>query len=55
MEVSQLRIRWSDPLIESDIYISLVSVDPEYQDEWCALKSSMIRVSGVVRRCSIEY
>ena len=31
--VSQLRISsWSDPLIESAIFLPLVSVDPEYQD-----------------------
>ena len=35
--VSQLRIPWSDPLIESAIFLPLVSVDPEYQDGWCAL------------------
>ena len=33
----------------------LVSVDLEYHDGWCALKSPRIRVSGVVRRCSIEH
>ena len=49
--VSQLRIPWSDPLIESGLF-SLVLVDPEYQDGWCALKSP--RISFVVRRCSIE-
>ena len=52
--VSQLRIPWSDPLIESAIFLPLVSVDPEYQDRWCALKSPRIRLSCVVRRCSIE-
>ena len=52
--VSQLRIPWSDPLIESAIFLPLVSVDPEYQDGWCALKSPRIRLSCVVRRCSIE-
>ena len=26
----------------------------EYHDVWCALKSPRIRVSGVVRTCSIE-
>ena len=35
--VSQLRIPWSDPLIELAIFLPLVSVDPEYQDGWCAL------------------
>ena len=30
--VSRLRIPWSDPLIESAIFLPLVSVDPEYQD-----------------------
>ena len=29
--VSQLKIPWSDPLIESGIFLPLVSVDPEYQ------------------------
>ena len=52
--VSQLRIPWSDPLIESAIFLSLVSVDLEYQDGWCALKSPRIKLSCVVRRCSIE-
>ena len=32
--VSQLRIPWSVPLIESAIFLPLVSVDPEYQDGW---------------------
>ena len=41
--VSQLRIPWSDPLIESAIFLPLVSVGPEYQDGWCALKSPRIR------------
>ena len=48
--VSQLRI----PLIESAIFLPLVSVDHEYEDGWCALKSPRIRLSCVVRRCSIE-
>ena len=52
--VTQLRIPWSDPLIESAIFLPLVSVDPEYQDGWCVLKSQRIRLSFVVRRCSIE-
>ena len=52
--LSQLRIPWSDPLIESAIFLPLVSVDLEYHDGWCAFKSPRIRVSGVVRRCSIE-
>ena len=52
--VSQLRIPWSDQLIESAIFLPLVSVDAEYQDGWCALKSPRIRLSFVVRRCSIE-
>ena len=52
--VSQLRIPWSDPLIESAIFLPLVSVDPEYQDGWCTLKSPRIMLSFVVRRCSIE-
>ena len=42
------------PLIESSIIFPLVSVDLEYHDGWCALKSPRIGVSGVVRRCSIE-
>ena len=52
--LSQLRIPKSEPLIESAIFIPLESVDLEYHDGWCALKSPRIRVSGVVRRCSIE-
>ena len=52
--VSQLRILLSEPLIESAILLPLVSVNLEYQDGWCALKSPRIRVSCVVRRCSIE-
>ena len=47
--VSQLRITWSDPLIESAILLPLVSVDPEYQDGWCTLKSPRIRLSCIVR------
>ena len=52
--LSQLSIPKLDPLIESSILFLLVSVDLEYHDGWCALKSPRIRVSGVVRRCSIE-
>ena len=52
--VSQLRIPWSDSLIDSAIFLPLVSVNPEYQEGWCALKSPRIRLSFVVRRCSIE-
>ena len=40
--------------IESAIVLPFVSVDLEYHDGWCALKSPGIRVSGVVRRGSIE-
>ena len=47
--LSQLRIPWSDPLIESAILLPLVSVDPEYQDGWCALKSPRIMLS-----CSVK-
>ena len=53
--VSQLRIPLSEPFIASAILLPLVSVDLEYQDGWCALKSPRIRVSSVVRRYSIEY
>ena len=52
--LSQLSIPLSDQLSESFILFPLVSVDLEYHDGWCALKSPRIRVSGVVRRCSIE-
>ena len=52
--VSQLKIPWSDPLIELAIFLPLVSVDPDYQDGWCALKSPGIKLPFVVRRCSIE-
>ena len=45
---------WSDYLIDSAILLPLVSVNLEYQDEWCALKSSRIMVSCVISRCSIE-
>ena len=51
--LSQLSIPKLDPLIESSILFPLVSVNLEYHDEWCALKSPRIRVSGVIRRCSI--
>ena len=44
--LSQLRI--PDRLIESAIFLPLVSVDLEYHDGWCALKSPRIRMSGVV-------
>ena len=54
VELSQLSIPTLDPLIESSILFPFVSVDLEYHDGWCALKSPRIRVSGVVRRCSIE-
>ena len=41
-------------IVESAIFVPLVSVDTEYQDRWCALNSPSIRLSCVVRRCSIE-
>ena len=52
--LSQLSIPKLDQLIESSIHFPLVSIDLEYQDGWSTLKSSRIRVSGVVRRCSVE-
>ena len=52
--LSQFSIPKLDPLIESSILFSLVSVDLEYNDGYCALKSPRIRMSGVVRRCSIK-
>ena len=52
--VSQLSISKLDPLIELSICFPLASVDLEYHDGWCALKSPRIWVSGVVRRCSTE-
>ena len=36
----------------SAIFLPLVSVDLEYHDGWCALKSPRIRGSAVVRRFS---
>ena len=51
---SQLSILKFDPLIESSILFTLVSVDLEYHEGLYALKSPRIRVSGVVRRCSNE-
>ena len=36
------------------IFLSLVSVDLEYHDGWYSLKSHIIRMFGIVRRCSIE-
>ena len=44
MGVCQFRIPWSDPLIESSIFLPLVLVDPEYQDGWCVLESPRIRL-----------
>ena len=41
-------------VIVSAILLPLLLVDPEYQDGLCALKSPRIRMSCVVRRCSIE-
>ena len=52
--LAQLRIPYSNPLIESSIVLPLVSVDLEYHEGWCALKSLRISLSGVVRRCSFE-
>ena len=42
--LSQLSIPKLDLLIESSILFPLVSVDPEYYDGWCALKSPRIMV-----------
>ena len=54
VEMSQLKMPSSDPLIKSAIYLPLVSVDLEYHDGWCLLKSYRIKVSGIVKSCSIE-
>ena len=51
--LSQLSIPKLDTLIESSILFPLVSVDLEYHDGWCALKSPR-RVCSVVIRCSIK-
>ena len=40
--LSQLSIPKFDPLIESSILFPLVSVDLEYHDGWCVLKSPRI-------------
>ena len=52
--LSQFRTPLLDPLVKKDIFIPPISVNLEYHGGWCALKSPRIRVSGVVRRCSIE-
>ena len=54
VELAQLSKPYADPVIESSIVFPLVSVDLEYHDGWCALKSQRIRVSGVVIICCIE-
>ena len=43
---------WYRFLVESGpcIFLPLVSVDPEYQDGWCALNSSRIWLSCVVQK-----
>ena len=47
MGLSLLRIQLSEPLIEYAILLlPLVSLDLEYQDVWCALKSPRISVSS---------
>ena len=53
MGLSRLRIPLSEPLSESAILPPLVSVDLEYQDGWCALKSPNIR--GVLYRQKMFY
>ena len=45
---------WGAVPVESSILFCLVSVDLEYHDGWCVLKSPRIRVSGVIRRGFIE-
>ena len=51
---SQLRIPKLEPGIMFSKRVSLVSVELEYQAEWCALKSHGIRVSVVLIRWSRE-
>ena len=51
---SQLRIPKYEPDIMLSNMLPLVSVELEYHDEWCALKSPSIRVSVVVIRWSRE-
>ena len=51
---SQLRTPKFEPEIMLSIMFPLVSVELEYQDEWCALKFPSIRVSVVVIRWSRE-
>ena len=48
--VSQFRMPKSELQIESAKFFPLVSVDVACQEEWCALKSPSMRVSGVVIR-----
>ena len=48
--VSQFRMPKSELQIESAKFFPLVSVDVACQEEWCALKSPNMRVSGVVIR-----
>ena len=45
---------WLNLLIKSVIFPPIVSVNLEYHDGWCALKSPRIRITSVVRRYSIE-
>ena len=51
---SQLRTPKFEPEIMLSNMLSLVSVELEYHDDWCALKSPSIRVSVVVIRWSRE-
>ena len=53
---SQLRIPKLDPYIIFSNRVPLVSVELEYHNEWCALKSPIIslRVSVVIIRWSME-
>ena len=50
---SQLRIPNFEPEMLSNM-LPLVSVELEYDTEWCALKSPSIRVSVIVVRMSRE-
>ncbi len=49
---SQLRTPRFELVIASARFLPLVSVDLEYHDGWCALKSPSTRVSGVISKWS---
>ena len=48
--MSQSRIPYSDPLVETSILLSLVSVNLQYYDGWCSFNAHCVQVANRVSK-----